>query len=132
MLSLKPAIGSEWMSYVLVFCTILFTVYGQLVIKWQVTEAGPLPNAVIDKVLFVLRLLLNPWIISALFAAFLGAVTWIGAMAKLDLSTAYPFMALNFVLVALFASVFFGEPVTVPKVLALVLIIAGLVVGSVA
>lgn len=130
MLNLKTPVGAEWLSYGLVLCTIAFTVYGQLVIKWQVIVAGPIPTPLTEKALFVFRLLLNPWIISALFAAFLGAVTWIGAMAKLDLSTAYPFMALNFVLVALFASVFFGEPVTLPKIAALVLIIAGLIVGS--
>lgn len=120
------------MSYLLVLLTILFTVYGQIAIKWQVLQAGPLPHDNGEKVLFVLRLLLNPWIISALFAAFLAAVCWIGAMTKLELSKAYPFMALNFILVTLFANLFFSEPVTWPKIAALALIVAGLMVGGLA
>lgn len=32
------------MSYIYVLCTILLTVYGQLIIKWQVLRAGSLPE----------------------------------------------------------------------------------------
>ena len=31
------------MNYVYVFLTILLTVYGQIIIKWQVTKAGGAP-----------------------------------------------------------------------------------------
>lgn len=119
-------------SYLLVLLTIVFTVYGQLAIKWQVIRAGTLPHDNGEKVLFVLRLLLNPWIISAFFAAFLAALCWIGAMTKLELSKAYPFMALNFILVTLFAGLFLSEPVTWPKIAGLTLIVIGLVVGGMA
>ncbi|WHZ19739.1 MAG: hypothetical protein OJF55_001888 [Rhodanobacteraceae bacterium] len=120
------------MSWLLVLLTILFTVYGQIAIKWQVVLAGSLPHDQAAKALFVIRLLLNPWIISALIAAFLAAVCWIGAMTKLPLSRAYPFMALNFILVTIFASVLLGESITWPKIAGLALIVGGLVVGSLA
>jgi multidrug transporter EmrE-like cation transporter len=119
-------------SYLLVALTILFTVYGQIVIKWQVLQAGALPDGLAAKAPFVLRLLLNPWIISALLAAFLAAVCWIGAMTRLELSQAYPFMALNFILVTLLAAWFFSEPITLPKLTGLGLIVLGLIVGSIA
>jgi len=119
------------LSYFLVVLTIAFTVYGQIVIKWQVLQAGALPlNS--GKLWFVLKLLLNPWVISALLAAFAAAVCWIGAMTKLELSKAYPFMALNFILVTLFANLLFNEPVTWPRVAGLVLVVLGLVVGGAA
>lgn len=120
------------MSYVLVALTILLTVYGQLAIKWQVLQAGALPQGIEPKILFVLRLLLNPWIISALAAAFLAAVCWMGAMTRLDLSQAYPFMALNFILVTLLAAWFFAEPITWQKIASLALIVFGLIVGGIA
>jgi len=129
-MSAKAVMGYEWTSYVFVALTIAFTVYGQLAIKWQVSLAGPMPNSVVEKAVFLLRLLLNPWILSALFAAFLGALTWMGAVAKLDLNAAYPFMALNFILVAVFASIFFGEVMTWQRVVSLLLIVGGLVIGG--
>lgn len=126
---LNPALAKV-ASYALVALTIVFTVYGQIAIKWQVLHAGPLPSGPGAKVWFILRLLLNPWIISALAAAFLAAVCWIGAMTKLELSQAYPYMALNFILVTLLAAWLFAEPVTWPKLAGLGLIVAGIIVGS--
>jgi multidrug transporter EmrE-like cation transporter len=118
------------MSYLYVFLTILLTVYGQLVIKWQVGLAGAFPAEPADKLLFLARLLLNPWIISALAAALAAAVAWMAAMTRLELSHAYPFMSLAFVLVLLGSAWFFQEPVTLPKVAGLALICAGIIIGS--
>lgn len=117
-------------SYALVGLTIVFTVYGQIAIKWQVLRAGALPYGTLHRVLFVARLLFNPWIISALAAAFLAAVCWIGAMTRLELSQAYPFMALNFILVTLLAAWLFSEPIGWPKLAGLALVVLGLIVGS--
>lgn len=118
------------MSYVYILCTILLTVYGQLIIKWQVLQAGPLPENGGEKIWFLLQLLLNPWVISAFLAALLASVTWMAAMTKLQLSHAYPFMSLAFVLILLFSAWLFHEPITTPKVVGVVLVILGLAVGS--
>lgn len=119
------------MSYLYIALTILFTVYGQIVVKWQAGQAGPLPAGAFEKLLFLLRLaLLNPWMLSGLFAAFLASLTWMAAMTRLPLSHAYPFMSLSFVLVVILGGVLFSEPITLPKLVGLGLIVAGVVVGS--
>ena len=111
------------MSYFYIFMTIALTVYGQIAIKWQVLKVGSLPEPLSEKILFLLHLLLNPWIVSALLAAFLASVFWMAAMTKLDLSHAYPFTSLAFVLVVLCSAWLFHEPLTVPKMAGLALIV---------
>lgn len=111
-----------------VFGTILFTVYGQLIIKWQVNIAGELPASVSGKTWYLFHLLLNPWVISSLFAAFLAALCWMSAMTKLELSYAYPFMSLSFVLVFILSLFFFHESFTMIKLLGMLLIISGVIV----
>lgn len=118
------------MSYLYVLLTILLTVYGQIVIKWQVLKVGSLPQDTADKILFMLQLLLNPWIVSALAAAFLASFFWMAAMTKLQLSHAYPFMGLTFVVVMLASGFFFHEPITTLKVVGVALIVLGLTVAS--
>lgn len=118
------------MSYFYVFLTIMLTVYGQIVIKWQVLKAGALPADAAAKVQFLMHLVLHPWVLSAFLAAFLASVTWMAAMTKLQLSHAYPFMSLAFVLVILLSNVFFGEQVTTLKVAGIVLVVIGLAIGS--
>lgn len=117
------------MSYVYVAATVLLTVYGQLVVKWQVAEAAR-HGAPADRAAFLLGLITNPWILSALAAAFGAALCWMLAMVKLDLSHAYPFVSLSFVLVLFFSAGLFGEPLSLAKVSGVALIVAGVALGS--
>ncbi len=118
------------MSYVYVACTVLLTVYGQIAIKARVLQAGPLPADAGDKIWFLARLLIDPWVISALAAGLLAAVSWMAAMTRLELSHAYPFMSLAFVLVMICSAVIFSEPITPLKVAGITLVVLGIVVGS--
>jgi multidrug transporter EmrE-like cation transporter len=110
--------------------SILFTVYGQLVVKWQVGKAGSLPETLSDRVLFLARLVMNPWVLSAMAAGFGALLCWLAAMTKFELSYAYPFMSLAFVLVLILSVFFFGEGLTAPKVLGVLVVIVGIAIAS--
>jgi multidrug transporter EmrE-like cation transporter len=118
------------MAWLCVAGTILLTVYGQLVVKWQVQRLGALPASLRGRAEFFVTLLTNPWVLSVLVAAFIAALSWMAAMTKLPLSRAYPFVGLSFVLVLVLSAVFFDEALTVAKVAGVGLIVAGLIVGS--
>lgn len=118
------------MGHLYILATILFTVYGQLIIKWQMNQVGHLPDSPAQKIVFLLRLLTNPWILSGFLSAFLAALAWMAAMTKFDLSYAYPFMSLAFVLVLLCSGMFFNESVSAGKIAGLALIAAGIVISS--
>lgn len=118
------------MHHIYVFLTILLTVYGQIVIKWQVNLAGAFPQGNAEKVQHIIKLLLNPWVISGLACAFIAALTWMAAMTKLPLSYAYPFMSLAFIFVMFLSALFFKEPITINKSLGLAFIVLGIIIGS--
>lgn len=111
-----------------VFLTIAFTVYGQLVLKWQMKGVGPLPEAGLQKLVFLLGLVLNPWILSGFAAAFLASLAWMAAMTRLDMSYAYPYMSLAFVIVVGAGALFYGEPLTLGKGVGTVMVVCGLIV----
>lgn len=117
-------------SWFFVFLTVALMVYGQIAVKLQVVKAGALPADILAKTLFFLKLLANPWVLSGLAAAFLASICWMAAMTKLPLSRAYPFTSLSFIGVLFLSSWLLNEPVTWPKVVGLVFIIAGIAVGS--
>jgi multidrug transporter EmrE-like cation transporter len=117
-------------NYLYIVLTIALTVFGQLAIKWQVALAGALPEAGADKLLFLLRLLLNPWIIAAFGAAFLASVAWMGAMTKFELSHAYPFMSINFVVVLALSAWLFNEPISPARLVGMTLICIGTIVAA--
>lgn len=118
------------MAYLYIFGTIVFTVYGQLVMKWRIAMYGNLPELFAEKLVFLIKLLLDPFILSSFFAAFLAALCWMAAMTKFELSHAYPFMGLNFVLVFILSGLLFNEALTSLKVVGILLVVTGIIVGS--
>ncbi|WP_345986113.1 EamA family transporter [Sulfurimonas sp. HSL-1656] len=118
------------MGYFYIFATVLFTVYGQLILKWRIEKFGALPEGLAEKIFFLLKLLFDPFIFSGFLAAFIASLFWMAAMTKFDVSFAYPFMSGAFVLVFLFSVFLFNEPVSWHKVVGLILIVAGIIVTS--
>lgn len=118
------------MRYLYIFGTIFFTVYGQLIIKWQMAKVGSLPDAFSEKIIFLLQMFLNLWILSAFLSAFIASLCWMAAMTKFELSHAYPFMSLSFIFVLVLSGFFFHESITLPKLLGVLLIMAGIIVGA--
>jgi multidrug transporter EmrE-like cation transporter len=118
------------MKYLYIFGTILFTVYGQLVIKWRVSLFGDLPKNLLAIITFLLKVMLDPFVISGFCSAFVASFFWLAAMTKFEISFAYPFMSLSFILVLVLSGVFLDESVTIQKCLGLVIIILGIIVST--
>lgn len=114
----------------LIATTIVLTVYGQLVVKWRVRNAGVFPESTGDRASFLARLLVEPWIISVFVAAAIAALAWMAAMTRYELSVAYPYVAVSFALVLAGSAVFFDESLNAAKVSGIALIALGLVIGS--
>lgn len=89
-----------------------------------------LTSGAVEKLIFLLSMLFDPWVLSAIIGAFIGGLAWMAAMTKFELSYAYPFVSLSFVLVLMMSNIFFNEPLTPYKVIGVILIIAGVIVGS--
>ena len=119
-----------FVAYGYIFGTIALTVYGQIVIKWQVSKVGPMPAGLEGKLQFMLNMLLNPWVLSGFLAAFLASFCWMAALTKFPLNVAYPFTALSFVAVLICSALLFYEPVTLSKWIGMAFLIAGVVISA--
>ena len=103
------------MLYLCIFGTIVFTVYGQIIFKWRINHFGDLPGGVYDNILYLLKLMINPFIFSGFLSALVAALFWMAAMTMSDISYAYPFMSLSFILVLIASSIVLGESITLNK-----------------
>ena len=99
-------------------------------IKWRISKYGDLPVSFHDNLAFFIRLLLDPFILTGLLGAFIASLFWMAAMTKFELSFAYPFMGLNFVLLFVFSMFFFNESFSLMKLVGLVCIIIGIFFSS--
>jgi multidrug transporter EmrE-like cation transporter len=112
--------------WLMVGATILLTAYGQVMLKWEVDRHAQPVFAWASSWPSVLQLLLRPGVISAFAAAFGASLCWMIALRHLPLSHAYPFTALNFVLISLLAVSIFGESMPPMKMAGLGLIVVGI------
>jgi multidrug transporter EmrE-like cation transporter len=116
------------LGYVFVALTVLFTVYGQLILKWRVGLAGQAAGGIDGKISFLLHTLGDPWTLSGLAAAFVASLFWILALSKLELSQAYPFTAASIVLVLMSSIAIFGESPNAGKIAGTLIVAVGIIV----
>ena len=72
----------------------------------------------------------SPWIIGGLICFGLSAIVWLLVLARLDLSTAYPFFSLGFVITAALGYFIFGEPMPATKLAGVAAIVCGVLLIS--
>lgn len=97
---------------------------GQVLFKLAALRFSPSSSRYDDAV----SLALNPFLVVAVLLYALLSAFWVWVLTFVPLSTAYPFVALTFVLTVASGAIFFGEPVSFRLILGGGLIIAGLVV----
>jgi len=104
----------------LILAGVLLNAFAQIAMKKAVTAVGmewslgPL-----------LRLLLQPWMLTCLACYAVSVVVWAAAMNLVAVNFAYPFLALGFVAGALMSRLFLGEQVPPLRWLALAIIVVG-------
>jgi drug/metabolite transporter (DMT)-like permease len=114
------------MGYWYILGTLVFTVYGQLILKWRISKLSfQMPDSVFDKILSLIRLIFDPFIFSGFISAFIASLFWMAALTKVEITKGYPFMSLAPVIVFLIGVGFLGETFTWGKIIGLLLVVIG-------
>jgi drug/metabolite transporter (DMT)-like permease len=104
---------------------------GQVLFKKGVLMTGEvtLKSSVIGE---LLKLVFQPLVFSGLILYVISTILWLLALSKTTLSFAYPFTALTFILVMLSSRVVFLETIPPLRYFGIGLIVAGILLSSVA
>ena len=119
------------MGYLYVIFTILFTVYGQVILKWRISDLNwslDMTGGIGKMIVSYMKFLFDPLIFSGFISAFIASVFWMLAMTKFELTYAYPFMALSPAFVFIIGIFVLGETFTIGKVLGLLVIMIGIII----
>jgi len=100
-------------------------VAGQTAIKLGVTHPAAANAGVLGLLELIFR---SPWVLGGLALYGIGAVAWIAVLSRLDLSLAYPLLALNFVLITISSRLFLGESIPSMRWLGILVICVGIVI----
>ena len=120
-----------FINHLYIFLSIFFAVSSQLIIKWKMSAYSLSEQlTLIDKFVFALGMLFNPYIMLSIIFTLLSGLSWMIAMTKFDISYAYPFTILGFVFVLVFSHLLFGESLGWYKIIGSLLIVSGILVIS--
>ncbi|TRU34417.1 MAG: hypothetical protein EWV78_13445 [Microcystis aeruginosa Ma_MB_F_20061100_S20D] len=115
-------------TYLLILPIALLVTYSQLIVKWRSNTVAQ--HSAQDLSTQFLKLLSDPVIISAYGAALLASFAWLYVVTKLPLTVAFPvYIGVTFFMVFIGGWFFLSEAITITKLIAVLLIFLGIVLG---
>jgi multidrug transporter EmrE-like cation transporter len=112
----------------LILLSVTITAFAQIMLKAGMSGSA-VQRAIATglSVQSIRTVLFSPLVIGGLFLYFGAAMVWLLVLSKVDVSLAYPFVALGFGLTAVFGWLLFGEALSLTQGAAILLISAGVV-----
>lgn len=114
-------------TWYLILISIAASVAGQTVIKLGVSrpENSGAGGGILS---LITTILTSPLILAGLLLYGVGALAWIAVLSRMDLSYAYPFLALNFILIVVVSRFFLNEAVPPERWIGVMIICVGIIV----
>jgi drug/metabolite transporter (DMT)-like permease len=112
---------------VVILLTVLVTALAQVCLKIgsKILEHERLTGFNTESIWYATKTLLDPVLLTGLAMYAASAITWIWVLSRVDISLAYPFVSLSFVITFLFGIWLFNEPVNAMKLIGTAFIIGG-------
>jgi multidrug transporter EmrE-like cation transporter len=108
----------------LILISVTLSAVAQILFKYGVTsvglsnEAGTFETAI--------AYLLTPGVIFGLALYGVGTILWLSVLARIDVSQAYPFVGVGFLLTAIFGVMLFGDHLSILRVVGMMIIVCGI------
>lgn len=101
--------------------SIVLNVAGQLLLR-RAAMAGSAPDAAVAKAY------LSPYFVGGVAMLGFSMLLWVQVLRKMPLTLAHPISAIAFILVPVGARVLWGEPLTLLRMIGILVILAGVVI----
>lgn len=118
----KPGIN---IAIVYILMSVIGGAVGQIILKKGMTSMGPLTLTAQTLLGTLWRMATNPYVIIGLAIYMAGTVFWLTALSRVELSFAYPFASLSYVLMLAAAWILFKENITVTRLIGTAVIVIG-------
>ena len=112
---------------IFIISSVLLNALAQILLKAGMKQFGniELKNNIINT---SVSIALNPYIITGFISYGISIILWLWVLSKVDVSLAYPFQALGYIVVTILAWLIFQEDITLTRIIALIFISIGLII----
>jgi drug/metabolite transporter (DMT)-like permease len=110
---------------VLIVVSVSMSAVAQTVLKFGMSGNAMKTAMTLGGIHMAKAIMLNPyvWIGLGIYGA--GTILWLGVLSKIDVSQAYPFVGLGFLLTMAFGIFLLGEPLSISRVAGTLMVLGG-------
>jgi len=113
------------MIFALILFGVLLNAGAQLLLKAGMNQIGHFEFTLVNAVPIGIKVMANPPIITGLCMYVMSVIVWLLVLSRVQVSFAYPMLSIGYIVNALAANYFFGEPLTSMRMLGIFIIIFG-------
>lgn len=114
--------------YILI--SVLGGALGQILLKKGMSSMGPLTLSTNQAIPIIWKMATNPYVVIGLGIYVIGTVFWLTALSRVDLSYAYPFASLSYVVMLIASWWILDENISLLRVIGSVVVILGVILIS--
>jgi len=120
----KKAGGVKLSVILLLIVCVLLAIAGQIFLKTGMNQIGSINvKSLLSSKFF--SIVFQKYVFIGIVCYFSGAMLWLVVLSQVDVSYAYPLLAISYVFVAIYSWIFFGENITTYRALGIILITIG-------
>ena len=114
-------------NFIFIISSVLLNAFAQILLKAGMKQFGniDLKNNIMNT---CISIAFNPYIISGFIAYGVSILLWLWVLSKVDVSLAYPFQALGYIVITILAWIIFQENISYIRIMALIFITIGLII----
>jgi drug/metabolite transporter (DMT)-like permease len=117
-------------SIIYILISVLFGAIGQIMLKKGMGSMGPITLTLEGLPGTLWRMGTNLYVVGGLLLYVTGTVFWLAALSRVDLSYAYPFASLSYVIMLAASWLLFHEDITALRIVGTVVVALGVIIIS--
>ena len=115
------------MNYIVILVSVFLNASAQICIKKGMMSFGSVKVLEINYFYFIFGILKNPFLMLGLICYGFSVLAWMIALSNTEVSFAYPFLSIGYILTLFFGYYFFNESITILRIVGIFFILVGVV-----
>jgi len=112
----------------LILSSVLLNAFAQLFIRQGMLKLGKISMTIDQLWNMIIQSITNLYIWAGMMSYAVSILLWMVVLSKVNVSLAYPFLSIGYIVTAIIAYFAFGEPITFQKIAGITIICLGVVV----
>ena len=119
--------------FLIIICSISLSAFAQIILKIGMSGSNIQSTLDVNASGWstLSQAFVSPYVLAGLAMYGLGAILWLFVLARLDVSMAYPFVGLGFILTMLLGFLLLGEVLSILRIVGTLLVLIGVTLISV-